>query len=57
MLKVAGAVTLHTHPVSTVQVSLQPSPGAVLPSSQPSVPVLMSSPQVATQAWPAVGQV
>src|SRR5579862_1179518 len=46
------STALHVHPGSTVQVGLQPSPAAVLPSSHSSVSSTIPSPQTAVQVPP-----
>ncbi len=40
---------LHVYPASTAQEEEQPSPDTVFPSSQPSLPPRLLSPQTATQ--------
>jgi hypothetical protein len=46
---VVGEPPKQVHPNSTVQELLQPSPFKVLPSSQPSLPIFLLSPQIGVQ--------
>ncbi len=47
-VQTVGAVPVHVKPASTAHVEEQPSPFAVLPSSQPSAPTFSAFPQALT---------